>query len=276
MRITTDDGIGLAVEVAGDGPGLVLVHGHGGAKEDFADHVDTLSCTHTVVIFDHRGHGASDKPDDRSVYTLDRLATDTLQVADAVDLPSFRLLGHSMGGMAARKVVIREPSRVDALIMMDTCSGPVPGWDPELVQLGADVVYERGKPGLRDLIALVQPLETPSNQRVLRDRPGYQAFQDRKFDDMSSVMWATLALEIANQSDDLAALAAAVRGPRLVLVGEHDKAFFEASKVTAAGLDDAEFVVIEDAGHSPQFENPKAWIAAVELFLASVPTPTHS
>ena len=43
MRIKTDDGVELAVEVAGDGPGLLLVHGFGGAKEDFADHVPTLA-----------------------------------------------------------------------------------------------------------------------------------------------------------------------------------------------------------------------------------------
>ena len=50
MRITTDDGVGLAVEVAGTGPGLLLVHGFGGAKEDFADHVAALARDHTVVI----------------------------------------------------------------------------------------------------------------------------------------------------------------------------------------------------------------------------------
>src|SRR6476646_8745277 len=64
MRITIDDGVGLAVEVDGEGPGLLLVHGFGGAKEDFADHVPRMARTHTVVIFDHRGHGASDKPTD--------------------------------------------------------------------------------------------------------------------------------------------------------------------------------------------------------------------
>src|SRR5271154_447133 len=42
MRITMNDGVGLAVEVVGDGPGLMLLHGLGGAKEDFADHVPTL------------------------------------------------------------------------------------------------------------------------------------------------------------------------------------------------------------------------------------------
>src|SRR5215470_15852642 len=113
MRITTDDHVELAVDVAGDGPGLLLVHGFGGAKEDFSDHVARLARKNTVVTFDHRGHGASDKPDDPSAYTLDRLVLDTLEVADATGLESFRLLGHSMGGLVARKVVIRAPERVD-------------------------------------------------------------------------------------------------------------------------------------------------------------------
>src|SRR3954466_10146839 len=86
MRITTSDGVGLEVEVEGSGPGLLLVHGFGGAKEDFADHVSALAADHTVVIFDHRGHGGSDNPDDPAAYTLDRLVTDTLQVADAAGL----------------------------------------------------------------------------------------------------------------------------------------------------------------------------------------------
>src|SRR5262249_42341927 len=129
MRITTDDGVELAVEVAGSGPGVFLVHGFTGAKEGFTDHVDTLARDHPVVIFDHRGHGASDNPDDPSAYSLERLRDDTLQVADAAGLDTFRLLGHSMGGMVARKVVIAAPERVDALIMMDTSAAPIPGFE---------------------------------------------------------------------------------------------------------------------------------------------------
>src|SRR5262245_29664910 len=119
MRITTDDGLSLEALVEGSGPGLLLVHGFGGAKEDFLDHVPALARDHTVVVFDHRGHGASDKPADRSAYSLDRLIADTLQVADAAGLDEFRLLGHSMGGMVARRVALRAPERVTALVMMD-------------------------------------------------------------------------------------------------------------------------------------------------------------
>ena len=82
MRVTTDDGVGLEVRVEGEGPGLVLVHGFGGAKEDFADHVPALARRARVVTFDHRGHGESDGPDDVGAYSLDRLAADVLTVAE--------------------------------------------------------------------------------------------------------------------------------------------------------------------------------------------------
>ena len=196
MRITTSDGVGLAVEVAGSGPGLLLVHGFGGAKEDFADHVPVLARENTVVTFDHRGHGASDKPTDRDMYSIDRLATDILEVADACDLPRFRLLGHSMGGMVGRQIPLRAPERVEALIMMDTSAGPIPGFDPTLMDLAADVAFTGGKQALKELLDMAAVLETPAYKRTLLDRPGYQAFEDRKWNDLSEIMWGAMAIAL--------------------------------------------------------------------------------
>ena len=269
MRITTDDGVGLAVEIEGDGPGLLLVHGFGGAKEDFADHVPALAADHTVAVFDLRGHGASDKPDDPAAYSLERLADDIVQVADALGFETFRLLGHSMGGMVARKVVIRVPERIDALVMMDTCAGPIPGVDSELMDAAAEVALLQGKSALRELLDFAKPLETPAYQRVLSERPGYEEFVARKWDDLSAVMWGSLAIALGHQSDDLAALADALACPLLVLVGEQDTPFVRASDLMATAIPAAELVVIPAAGHSPQFENPAAWRAAMMQFLAS-------
>ena len=69
---------------------------------------------HRVVVFDLRGHGESGSPAEPSAYSLDRLAADVLAVADSLGLDTFRLLGHSMGGMVARRVVLAHPGRVDA------------------------------------------------------------------------------------------------------------------------------------------------------------------
>lgn len=275
MRITTSDGVGLAVEVAGSGPGLILVHGFGGAKEDFADHVPALARDHTVVVFDHRGHGSSDKPRERAAYSLDRMATDVLEVADGCGLDSFRVLGHSMGGMIVRQLPLRTPERVDALVMMDTAAGPIPGFDPELMEAAAEVGFTRGKDALKELLDLAPVLETPAYLRTLTQRPGYQEFVERKWDDLSEIMWGEMAVAMARQPDDFAALVAAVHVPTLVIVGEQDAPFVGPCRDMAVAIEGAQLAVIPDAGHSPQFENPDAWIDALSRFLASVPAATR-
>lgn len=269
MRVTTDDGVRLEVRSEGDGPGFVLLHGFGGAKEDFADHVEMLGRTHRVVTFDHRGHGESDKPADSEAYSLDRLAADVGQVTDALGLDRYRLLGHSMGGMVARRLALADPTPLDALVLMDTTPGPVPGIDPDLVEFGAEVALTEGMARLKQLQDELDPLGTDAYRRMLVERPGYEEFQARKWAALSPVMWATMAREIAHQPEQLPLLAG-LSLPTLVIVGEQDEPFFERSHAIAATIPGARLVVIRDAGHSPQFEAPTAWLAAIREFLAEL------
>ncbi len=83
-------------------------------------------------------------------------------------------------------------------------------------------------------------------------------------------MWSTLAVELMVQPDQLAELRG-VACPTLVLVGDEDRTFLEPSRLLANAVPGARLVVIPDAGHSPQFENPPAWFAALEGFLAEQP-----
>lgn len=269
MRVVVDDGVGLEVTEVGQGPVLVLVHGFGGAKEDFADHVPALSARYRVVTFDHRGHGESDGPDDEAAYSLDRMAADTLAVCDAIGADRFRLLGHSMGGMTARRIALANPERLDALVLMDTSPGPVPGIDGEVIEVGIEIARTDGMDELKRVMDAFQPLGTAAYERLVRDRPGYVEFNDRKWAALAQAMWISMIREIRDQPDELAGLAG-VTVPALVIVGEQDEPFVAVSRAMAETLPDADFAGIPDAGHSPQFENPDAWLAALEAFLARV------
>jgi len=268
MRVTVDDGVALETVMAGptDAPGLLLVHGFGGAKEDFADHVDALALEHRVVIFDHRGHGASDKPAHPAAYSLDRLAADALAVARAAGLHDLRLLGHSMGGMVVRRLALAHPDELHALVLMDTSPGAPPGIDPELVTVGARVARTEGLAAVRVLSDGLDLLGSAAYQRVLAERPGFAEYVERKWASLSPVMWATLAREIVGQADQLAALSNLPHAT-LVMVGEEDATFVAPSRAMAEALPDARLVVIPDAGHSPQFENPAVWREALRAFL---------
>jgi pimeloyl-ACP methyl ester carboxylesterase len=269
LRVTTDDGVELAASLTmsrEDAPALILVHGFGGAKEDFADHVPALAREHRVVVFDHRGHGESGSPESTTAYSLDRLSRDTCAVADALGMTTFRLLGHSMGGMVAVRLVLEHAPRVDALVLMDTAAGPPPTIDPDVVRVGAEVAVRDGMATLRLLLDELDPLGSEAYQRVVRERPGFEAYAQYKWSTLSPVMWSELAIEIATQPDRLSLLTT-VTCPTLVIVGEQDQAFIEPSFALADTIADARLVVVPDAGHSPQFENPPVWHAAVDGFL---------
>jgi pimeloyl-ACP methyl ester carboxylesterase len=265
VRVEVEDGVELTVEVRGAGPALVCVHGFGGAKEDFADHVDALAARATVVTLDLRGHGDSPGPDDVAAYSLDRLAADVLTVADALALDRFRLLGHSMGGMVVRRVALAAPDRVEAVVFMSTAAGPPKGLAPDLVDMGAALALEDFA-ALKALLDEAKVLGTPAYERLLSERPGFREFGEWKWSRLTPAMWAALGPQIVREAD----ATEAVRGlacPSLVMIGELDAVFYDASLALAAAAPRSRLAVIGDAGHHPQFENPAAWRDALTAFL---------
>ena len=264
----------VALEVLEAGPGgrpLLLVHGFTGAKEDFAEHIDALAALGWhVVAPDQRGHGASDAPVGETSYSLETYTRDAGALADALGWNRFVVLGHSMGGMVVQELVLSAPERVRALVLMDTSHGPVEGIDPAEVELGQSVVRDGG---LELLIELQRdrenPLDTPANKRLLAERPGWAEYGERNTRACSPDMWLAMTGELLRQADRLERLHA-VSVPTLVIVGEQDTPFIVDSERMAKTIPGARLEVIEDAGHSPQFENPSAWWSVMTSFLAEV------
>jgi pimeloyl-ACP methyl ester carboxylesterase len=257
------------LEAGQGGRPLLLTHGFTGAKEDFGDWIDTFADQGWwVVAPDLRGHGGSDQPDREDLYSLATFAQDLLGLADELGWSRFSLLGHSMGGMVAQEVALGAPDRVERLVLMDTNHGPVDGLDPDTVAFGVEILRTQGIAGLVDLLAqLPQQEKAPSDLRLRAERPGYAEFSDAKVLRCSPAMYAAMGVELTTRVDrlaDLAGLAMPVR----VVVGAEDSGFLPASRRLADAIATADLVVIPDAAHSPQFENPQAWWDAVAPFLA--------
>jgi pimeloyl-ACP methyl ester carboxylesterase len=267
----------VALEVAEGGAGdrhLLLVHGFTGAKEDFTDVVDRLADGGWhVVAPDLRGHGSSDHPSVEEAYDLELFADDLWALADTLGWKRLVLLGHSMGGMVAQVAALRHPERLEALVLMDTSCGAPEGIDGSLLDLGVAVVREHGMATLHELQSArddAEVLATPASLRLLAERPGWAEFERRKFLASAPEMWAAMAPKMLSQSDRIDALAA-LRLPVLVIVGEQDRPFLGPSERMAKAIPGARLVVVPDAGHSPQFENPDAWWDALTGFLEEVP-----
>jgi pimeloyl-ACP methyl ester carboxylesterase len=132
--------------------------------------------------------------------------------------------------------------------------------------MGAAIALTEGMTVVRQVLDELDPLGTPANARVRLERPDYEEYGNRNFFAVPAVAYAALIHDIAHQPDQLEELRA-VACPTLVIVGEQDEPFLADSHAIAATIPNAELVVIPDAGHSPQFENPDAYLVAMESFL---------
>ena len=96
-RVPSKDGTLIAVECAGSGPTLLIVHGGIGDRTRWTPMFPLLSKRFTVCALDRRGHGQSG---DSKNYNLQKEAEDIAAVVDSRPGTVF-LLGHSYGGLGA-------------------------------------------------------------------------------------------------------------------------------------------------------------------------------
>ena len=175
-----------------------------------------------------------------------------------------------MGGFIAQQLIAERPERVSRLVLMDTTHGPVPGMDPEILELGIALAQSEGMQGLADVIDAfgASPLETAAARSIRETRPDLVALDRAKFLAAKPAMYATMGRLLVSGPDRLDRMAH-VRAPTLVMVGEQDGPFLDGSRALARTIPGAELAVIPEAGHSPQREAPDAWWEAFSRFLAA-------
>lgn len=260
--------VDLTVAESGQGGRpLLLVHGFTGAKEDFGDWMEPLAAAGWWVLApDLRGHGASPKPEEEAAYSIRRFVDDLLALVDGAGWSTFSLLGHSMGGMVAQELALSAPERVERLVLMDTHHAALGVVDRPTAEVGAGIVRAHGIARLADMLEGLGE-RAPADLRVSASRPGYDEWNRSKLEACSPAMYAALLVEMSGRADRLPELAR-LEVPTRVIVGEQDRPFVAASRRMADTIPGADLVVVPDAAHSPQFENPDAWWAAVTGFLA--------
>src|ERR1700720_1174761 len=102
IRVNSKDGTPIAVECAGAGPSLVIVHGGTGDRSRWTPLFPLFASRFTVCAMDRRGHGASgDSPD----YSLQKEAEDVVAVVNSRPGPVF-VMGHSYGGVSALEAAL--------------------------------------------------------------------------------------------------------------------------------------------------------------------------
>jgi pimeloyl-ACP methyl ester carboxylesterase len=118
VRVTGPAGALSLNDGGRDGLPVVFVHSLAGNSEHWARQLERVRQTQRAVALDLRGHGKSEPPKDGE-YTLTSMAADLGAAVDALDLPRFVLVGHSMGAGLALTYAGEHAARVAGLLLVD-------------------------------------------------------------------------------------------------------------------------------------------------------------
>jgi 3-oxoadipate enol-lactonase len=114
--------IELAYERSGEGPPLLLIMGMSGTALHWGEpFLHALRRDFEVIVYDHRGVGASTRLD--GPITTAQLAEDAAGLLTALGIETTHILGISMGGMIAQELALAYPERVRTLTLGCTYCG---------------------------------------------------------------------------------------------------------------------------------------------------------
>jgi pimeloyl-ACP methyl ester carboxylesterase/DNA-binding CsgD family transcriptional regulator len=264
---TSPDGVGIAYAIDGEGPPLVkagnwMTHLDYERQSPVWRHwVRELSRGHTLVRYDERGCGLSDREFDGTPI-LDSYVGDLSAVVDAAGLERFALLGLSGGGPTAIEYAVRNPERVTHVVFYGTY---------------ARGRYRRGEGQVEESRLLIELMRVgwggavPAFRQVFSSLyiPSAGEEQKRWYDEMqqaSSSGETAARLWLSRTQTDISDTARQMTRPALVLHARHDRAVpYEEGRRLASLLPDARFVTLETDNHILQ-EGEAAW----EAFLSEV------
>jgi pimeloyl-ACP methyl ester carboxylesterase len=264
--VRASDGVALYVEAHGTGMPVLFSCPLNTTCENWRPQVGPLEAQgFRVLLWDFRGHGRSDAPDDPAAYSMEQVVDDLGRVLDwgAPDTPAV-LGGLSFGGLASLHFSLRAPDRVRGLLLID--SGP--GFkNPE--------AQERWEAGVEKTASF---LERKGMQAFVQSRAVATTVGSRPELPAAQAGLRAIAAQqphgLAHFGRRVAALAppvidelASIRIPALVIVGEHDAAYQRAAQVMQARLPLAEAVTIPGAGHIVNIEAAETFNAEVLRFL---------
>ncbi|PIT03407.1 alpha/beta hydrolase [Bradyrhizobium nitroreducens] len=247
------DGVNIHYEVHGNGPPLLLTHGYSSTSAMWHGQVDALSKDHTLILWDMRGHGQSDYPDDPKAYSEALTVGDIAAILDAVGAKRAVIGGLSLGGYMSLAFYRVHPERARALLIVDTGPGFKKDDAREAWNARALATADRlDREGLDVLKSATRERATASH----RDARGL----------------ALAARGMLTQRDArVIELLPDIKVPSLIVVGADDTPFLAASDYMAAKIPGAQKVVIPAAGHAVNIDQPQAFVDAVEPFLKNLP-----
>lgn len=116
------NGVRTFYRIEGEGPPLLLIAGNGMDNTCFAEQIPEFSRYFKCIVYDMRGVGRSDIPDDG--YTPATMARDALALLEALDIQQAHVAGYSLGGAIGLEMALADPPRVKSLSLYASYDRP--------------------------------------------------------------------------------------------------------------------------------------------------------
>lgn len=232
-------------------PAIVAIGGWIGSWELWAEPFALLSERWRTIAYDHRGSGATVAPVES--ITFDNLVADLFAVLDAYGIEACTLAAESAGALTALGAALRNPKRIERLVIVDGMyhRDVPPDADPFLAGL------RKAYPATLDrFVQLCVP--EPDSEHLRR--------WGRQIIDRAS-QEAAIALRILSTETDLRGELPKITQPTLVIHGDADVIVpIDRGRELAATLPNAKLVVLKGAGHVPTLTRPAEVAHAIEDF----------
>jgi len=269
-------GATIYYEVIGSGPAtpLVIVNGGPGFDHTYL-HVsnawETLAKSRRVIFYDQRGTGQSSKVARDATYTLADQIDDLDALRAHLGLERMDLLGHSWGGYLVMAYAARHPGRIAHLMIVDSAA---PLFKDTIFLF--DQVFPEGSDRERAGSFAEEMGDKAAIEANLREYLAMLFYSPQKREAFLAAIQTSVYKKDVNEAVtrdisrfDLNPEIHKFRFPVLVITGRYDMnvAPLVAWKIHQA-IPASRFVVFERSSHLPFYEEPDAFVRAVEDFLA--------
>ena len=248
----------LAYDDAGQGPVVVLVHGHPFNRSMWAPQREALAGRFRVIVPDLRGYGES--PVTAGTVTMRQLADDVGQLLQREGADTAALVGLSMGGLVVMELAAAEPQRWWALGFVATTARPVTAAERADRLAKARIAEEQGMaPLAQEMAARLFGLD-PDAALVKRIMTMMLA---------TNPLGAAAALRGRAERPDYRPRLRELDTSSFVCVGDHDTySTAEVTEELVSCLREPELVVFDNVGHLPNLERTADFNQQLLTFLS--------
>ena len=255
MATAQSAGAPIYYETSGEGPALLFAHGAGGNAAIWFQQTAHFAGRFNCIAFDHRGFARSPAPP--STLTAAQFRDDALAVLDAAGVDRAHVVAQSMGGYTALRLALDAPGRVASVTLSGT-SGGLPNERPS--EALKALVTGQGRSSASSGIAATMARATKADKAKMALYAAISAFN-------TTFSFADLAGLLRDGGPSLAD-AGRIACPVLFVAGREDPLFPPSLLASyVPHFPNARITVVDDAGHSPYYEQPEVFNALLDDFL---------